>query len=245
MISIKENKKPNLEIAECVCDKPLRKKLNRYELTSFLNCHSLNCFLGKPRSGKTTLLYSFFNHAHLLKSVYHNIYLFQPSHSRASMTNDIFADLPDNKKFDELTSDNLGQVLSEIKSEVSEHPKYCSCIIFDDMAAHLQKDRAIITLLKEACMNRRHYHISLFFIVQTWKSMPFEIRRMMENLFIFRSSKETIETIFEELLEQYNKKDLIKHITKLVYDQPHNYLFVNVYNQRLFKNFDEILIAEE
>ena len=34
---------------------------------------------------------------------------------------------------------------------------------------------------------------------------------------------------------------MIQKITKLVYDKPHNYLFVNVYHQRLFKNFDEIL----
>ena len=241
LLTLKVNEKPNLKITAMECDNPLDEKLNKYELTKFLNCHSCNCFLGKPRSGKTTLLYSFFKSRKLLKKVYHNIYLFQPSHSRASMSDDIFDVLPPEKKFDELTADSLREVLESIKAEDKD---VSSCIVFDDMSAYLQKDKEIITLLKEACMNRRHYHISLYFIVQTWKSLPFEIRRLMENLFIFRCSKETLDTIFEELLEQYNKKELVQKITKMVYDDSHNYLFVNVYHQRLFKNFDEILISE-
>jgi hypothetical protein len=244
MITVKENKKPTLEIVECIANDPLHKKLNKYELTKFLNCHSCNAFLGKPRSGKTTLLYSFFMNPRLLKTVYHNIYLFQPSHSRASMKKDIFSDLPENKKFSELNEENLGHVISEIKDELAckKYKKLCSCIIFDDCGSYL---KSVETILKDCVMNCRHYRISVYFICQTWISMPPETRQLIDNLFIFRCSKQTIETIFEELLEQYNKKDIIKNITKLVYDQPHNYLFVNVENQRLFKNFDEMLIAEE
>jgi hypothetical protein len=54
-ISIKKNKKPDLTIGEMICEKPLSEHLDDYEITKFLNVHSINCFVGKPHSGKTTL----------------------------------------------------------------------------------------------------------------------------------------------------------------------------------------------
>ena len=40
-LRVKENKKPTLPHTEMVCDKPLSEKLNKYELTQFLNCGRL------------------------------------------------------------------------------------------------------------------------------------------------------------------------------------------------------------
>ena len=82
-ISIKKNIKPTFENVEMLCDKPLSKSLSKYDLTNFLNCHSTNLLIGKPGSGKTTLMISLFNK--LLRGCFHNIFFFQPSHSRASM----------------------------------------------------------------------------------------------------------------------------------------------------------------
>ena len=74
MIHLKYNKKPNLPVCEMICDKPLHPKLNKYDLTSFLNCHSTNLIVGKPASGKTNLLYQ------LMKSImnrcFDKIYIF-------------------------------------------------------------------------------------------------------------------------------------------------------------------------
>ena len=162
-ITIKKNLKPTFEVIGMLCDKPLSKDLNKYELTRFLNCHSTNLLIGKPGSGKTTLMLSLFNK--MLRGCFHNIYLFQPSHSRASMKKDIFEELPDEQKFDELNYDNLLLVLDTIKSE----PEYNHCIIFDDMGAYL-KDNAIRKLLKEIIFNRRHYHISIYFLCQSYLS---------------------------------------------------------------------------
>jgi len=86
-ITIKKNIKPTFEVIGMLCDKPLSKDLNKYELTRFLNCHSTNLLIGKPGSGKTTLMLALFNK--MLRGCFHNIYLFQPSHSRASMKKDI------------------------------------------------------------------------------------------------------------------------------------------------------------
>jgi hypothetical protein len=65
---------------------------------------------------------------------------------------------------------------------------------------------------------------------------------MFSNLFIFRVSKKELEAIFSELVE--SKSDYIYDISDIVFDSPHKYLFINTDSQRLFKNFDEIIIEE-
>ena len=113
LFALLRNLKPTFEVIGMLIDKPLSKDLNKYKLTRFLNCHSTNLLIGKPGSGKTTLKLSLFNK--MLRGCFHNIYLFQPSHSRASMKKDIFEELPDEQKFDELNYDNLLLVLDTIK----------------------------------------------------------------------------------------------------------------------------------
>ena len=46
IITIKENEKPKLMCMETICDNGLHEKLNKYELTRFLNKHSTNLIVG-------------------------------------------------------------------------------------------------------------------------------------------------------------------------------------------------------
>lgn len=236
---IKHNDKPDMKVCEMNCDNGLHKKLNEYELSKFMNAHSTNMFIGKPASGKTSLVYSFFKSKELLAKVFHNIYLFQPSHSRASMKDKLFDKLPEHKKFDELDYDSLEYVMDTIKNG---DKKENNCIIFDDMTASL-KNPETKKLLKQLIFNRRHLHTSIFFLVQTWFSIEKDIRKLFSNIFIFRVSKKEMETIFDEVIEQ-NKDDIPK-IVKLVYTEPYKYLFINTDSQRLFSGFDEIIIDNE
>lgn len=234
-MEIKKNKSPHLEPCKMNCDSGLHKKLDKFELSKFMNCHSTNMFLGRPGSGKTSLVVSLFKSKEMLYHIYHNVYLFQPSQSRASMKDNIF-DSIDNK-YDELTYENLEDVINQIKDE---DPKYCNCIIFDDMGAYL-KDKSIKKLMKELIYNRRHLRTSIFFLCQTYLSVEKDIRKLFSNLFVFRVSKKELELIFDELVEQ--AKEMVLPISKLVYDQPYNFLFINTDSGRLFKNFDEILFS--
>jgi GTPase SAR1 family protein len=60
MISIKKNKALNLLIPEFTCDdNPIGEHLNQYDMLKHLNSYSLTCIIGKPGSGKTSLLISF------------------------------------------------------------------------------------------------------------------------------------------------------------------------------------------
>ena len=98
MISIKKNLAPILPQCKFLCDGKLDQKLDEYELTKFFNCHSTTLFIGKPRSGKTSLLYSLFKSKKLLKQCFENIFLFQPTQSQASMRDKLFHQLHEDKK---------------------------------------------------------------------------------------------------------------------------------------------------
>ena len=116
-----------------------------------------------------------------------------------------------------------------------------NCIIFDDMGAYL-KNHDIKKLLKEIVMNRRHKHVSIYFLVQTYFSIEKDIRKLFSNLFIFKVSKHELNTIYDELIE--HKREYVDEIIKLVYNKPYNYMFVNTDTQRIFSNFDELIIED-
>ena len=52
-----------------------------------------------------------------------------------------------------------------------------------------------------------------------------------------------MKTIFDEVIE--TKKDNMLDVMKMVFDKPHQYLFVNLESQRMFKDFDELVINED
>ena len=232
-MKIQKNKAPKLKHCKMNCDSGIHPKLDNYEISKFMNCHTTNLFIGKPGSGKTSLVVSLFKSEEVLNKVYNSIFLFQPSHSRASMEDDIFESI--RNKFDELNYENLEQVMDQIKDQDT---KYCNCIIFDDQTAYL-KDKSVKKLLKELIYNRRHLRTSVFFLCQTYMSVEPDIRKLFSNLFIFRVSKKELEKIFEELVEE--SKDLILPISKLVFKEQYNFLFINTDSGRLFKNWDEII----
>ena len=240
MITIKKNEQPKLTKCVMKCDNKLHDKLDKYELTKFMNTHSTNLLIGKPRSGKTSTLYSYFKSPKLLRKVYHNIYIFQPSHSRSSMADDLFGKLPAEQLYDELDEDNLNEVMNTIKDKDEDEN---NCIIIDDMSSYL-KDHDVAKLLKNLIMNRRHYHCSVYFLTQTYFSVPREIRRLFSNMFIFKVSKDELTNIFNEVVEDKTKYNLINEIRKMVFDKSYNYLFLNTDSGRMFKNWDELIFPE-
>ena len=232
--------KPKITPPCLSCDADLHPKLNKYELTSYLNRHSTNLLIGSPGSGKSSLMWAMLKNKKLLNRVYHNIFLFQPSHSRASIKNDIFKKHDADKMFDELTYDNLEEVINRIKATP---PEENNVIIFDDMASYL-KNKETLKLFKELIFNRRHLHTSIYFLNQTFYSVPKELRRLFSNMFIFKVSKDEMKNIFDENVEDEYVKNLMPEISKVVYAKPFSYLFINTDNQKFYKQFDRIDFTE-
>jgi hypothetical protein len=247
-ITLIKNKKPDLPVCKMSCDVELNKNLNKYKLTSFLNKSQSTMIIGKPGSGKTSLLYAFFKNEKptLFRDVFENIFIFQPKESSNSMTDKIFHDnLPDENIFYDFTEESLSEVFNRIKEE-NESEEYEGtlnhCILIDDFTAKLRESPVIKSILKEILMNRRHLHISIFFIVQSYKSVEPDIRKLIDNFFIYRTSKQGLEQIFSEIVELPSK--YIYPISNLVFDKKFNYLFINTESKRMFKNWDEIIIEE-
>lgn len=246
LLKLIKNASPKLPICKMNCDKELSKNLNKYELTKFLNRSQSSMIIGRPGSGKTSLLYALFKSDNpcLLKDVFENIYLFQPKESSNSMSDKIFHDnLPDEYLFDDLTEETLSEVFNRIKSdnEDEEYEPMNHCIIVDDFTAHLRDSPAIKKLFKEILMNRRHLHISIFFIVQTYKSVEPDIRKLIDNFFIYKTNKQALEQIFNEVIELPSK--YIYPISNLVFDKKYNFLFFNTESKTMMKNWDTIEIT--
>ena len=96
-----------------------------------------------------------------------------------------FNQLPADQLYEELTYDSLNDCMQRISSAPEEENH---CIIFDDMAAYL-KNKQKLLMLKELIHNRRHLLCSIIFLVQTWYSVPKDIRKLFSNLFIFKNIK--------------------------------------------------------
>ena len=239
MIRIKANEKPRLPKCEMKCDGELHAKLNKYDLTSFLNSHAMSLLIGKPKSGKTSLLHSLFEHSGLLRYIYSKIYLFQPLQSGASISDNIFDMLPVDQIYRELTYENLNEVKHRIEADAAEGLN--SCIIFDDMASEL-KNKATLQLFKQLAFNRRHLRLSMYFLVQTWFSTPKELRRLWSNIFVFKVSKNEMSNIWSEIIEHAD--EFLSPVMKIVYNEPYKFLFINTDSQRLFNGWDEILLED-
>ena len=239
MIQIIKKPEPPLKHTPMVVDGSLDDRLDKYEVLSYLNTHSTNLIIGRPKSGKSSLLQSFFKSKHALKKIYNKIILFMPSASRSSVKTDVFNKLPEGQIYDELSYENLNEAFNIFKSMEKNESK---CLILDDMSAYL-KNKETLHLFKEILYNRRHHGISVFMLVQTYYSVPKELRRVFSNFFIFRVPLDTMKTIFSELLEQ--KDEFILPIIKTVYDKPHNWLFINLDSQVMYKCWDRILIKDD
>jgi len=80
---------------------------------------------------------------------------------------------------------------------------------------------------------------------QTFFSVPKELRRLFSNIFVFKVSRNEMKNLFEEVVEQDHVKELMPQISKLVFDKPYQYLFINTDNQKFYKGFDRIDFAED
>ena len=240
-ITIKKNKAIELTIPEFVCDlNPIGEHPNKYDMLKHLNAYSFDVIIGKPGSGKTSLLISFLTSKgsnKIYRKCFDNILLVMPTHSRNSLKNNIFKDHVEDKMYDELNVDSITDIHNKLQSYSGEDEN--TLLILDDIGASL-KDSSILKLLKTIIYNRRHLKCKIIMLIQSYKSIPLDIRKLVSNVFMFKPSKMEFETLFTELFEQY--KELTLEIMQLVFDQPHKFLMLNVDSQKMYTGFDEVII---
>jgi KaiC/GvpD/RAD55 family RecA-like ATPase len=243
-IELKENKKLNLDIPKFVCDdSPLGEHLNEYEMLSHLNSYSFTAVIGRPASGKTSLVVSFLTgkgDKKVFRKVFNNVLIVMPSSSRNSMKKNPFKKHPEEKMFEELDLNTIHSIYNMLLE--SSEKRENTLLIMDDIGASM-KNKEIQKILRKIIYNRRHLKVHIIVMLQSYISIPKEVRKMITNVFLFKPSKVEMENFCDELFE--TKKDKAIEIMNFVYDKPHEYLMLNVENQKMYKKFDEVIIHDE
>ena len=237
MLKLKTNKKPMLNIPSFNVDGKLKNNLDNIEIFKLMNKSHFALFLGKAGSGKSSLVISFLNSKDAFKKCFHNIFLFCPSNSRSSIKDDFWENnLETEQIYDDLNIDNLIDAYSKI--EIDSDNNFKSLIILDDVQKNLKGDCE--KLLLHIINNRRHNRICIWICCQNYKTIPLQVRLALTDLFIFKVGKGELENIYEELTEIDKNKFNI--ITNNAYKVDHSFLYLNCLSQRLFNNWDEIVL---
>jgi len=198
-IYLKENKKMKLQIPEFNCDNnPIGEHLNKYDMLNFFNAYSFDVFIGKPASGKTSLLVSFLTGKgknKIYKKSFNNVIVIMPNSSRNSMVKNPFKNHHDDKMYDELSFDVINDIYNKLLNASSENEN--TLLIMDDIGSSLKK-LDIQKQLKTIVYNRQHLKTKIIMLCQLFQSMPREIRKLINNIIMFNPSKVEFENLFEE-----------------------------------------------
>lgn len=237
---LKINPAPPMKKISFSCDDPIHSKLEAYPLTqNFLNMFNTTALIGTQGSGKTSLTINFL--LGFYKKCFNYIYVFMPKTSRNSLKNNIFDKyLPKHQIYEELNQETVNELYEKLK--VNSQNGHKSLVIYDDVQKSL-KDTRVLKSLKNIIANQRHLKVVNLILLQNFFALDRSLRELINNIILFKLGKSQTEKIFIEIIETYKDKfDAIRH---LVYDEPHQWLFVNVKSQRMFKGFNEIICDEE
>lgn len=241
MIRVQKNETPNLKRPKFSVDGKLDNKLDAYPLTSLMNRSTFSVFLGRGGSGKTSLLTALLLTPALFHRTYNHIFVFMPAGSRSSMKDNFFEKhIAPQQLYDELTFANLEDCYEKIQKAAEEDET--SLVIFDDVQKAL-RDNQIRKLFLGMVNNRRHGRLSLWLAAQNFKSIEPSVRNGLTDIFIFKINKKEMETIYDELVEQH--KDKFMDILKYCFREPHSFMYINTGTQRIFSNWDELILDDE
>jgi hypothetical protein len=244
MITIKKNKNIKLNIPSFTCDyNAVGEHLENHDLTKYLNCYGFLCVIGRPGSGKTSMTIAMITQKkpQIYKKTHHHILLFMPENSINSLKKNPFEKLNPSNIYYELTNSTILDAYDKINGWSKDKEK--TLLFLDDMTADLKKSKFIIDTLKKLIYNRRHLKLNIVMTAQVYPNLSLDIRKCITNLIMFKPPKKELERVFEELIE--SKKDIFDKVFKIIYNEPHNFLFLNVPSQTMFRNFDQIIIEEE
>jgi hypothetical protein len=176
----------------------------------------------------------------VFRKVFDNVLLVMPTCSRESMKKNPFKHHHEDKMFDELNYSSITNIYNQLLTN-SEN-KETSMLILDDVGASL-KDATIATILRKIIFNRRHLKVQIIVMLQSYISLPKEIRKLFSNIIIFKPSKVEFENLMNEMFEMHRDEAL--DLLQYTYTDPHDYLFLNIDTQKMYKNFDQIIMPEK
>lgn len=241
MIRIEHHDAPALKRPAFTVDGELNHKMNQYPLLANLNRNFCASFLGKAGSGKTSLLCSFMQSKNVFKRVFSKIIVFCPQYSRASMKKCIWDCLPPGQVFDDLTPDNISKAMGMVEAnrELGQ-----TLIVFDDVQM-AYKNVHVQPFLLRMQSNRRHLHLSMAIIAQSYRKIDRQFRSGFSDVFAFRLSKGDYADMFEELVTvpKHAWENIVQSYRRN--DLEHNFIYISVTMQKYFIGYDEVVVVED
>jgi hypothetical protein len=235
-----EDSDVNLSMPTFLCDNCLGKHIP----PPLPDQHCFWLFSGKAGSGKTSLAMSLLcgkGKARVYRKVFEKVYLIAPNHSLASMKQNYFKNHPKDRIFNELTGDVLERIKEEAK-ETAEDDEH-TLIVIDDMAVHL-KNKFVIKELGDLIANRRHYHVTIWCLVQSYLFVPMIVRKQLTHLSMWKpTNRKELESVFNELV--YLDKQSCDDLHKFVFREKYDHLFLDINKSGFYRNFNTLHFKEE
>lgn len=201
-------------------------------------------FSGKPASGKTSLALSLLTSRGKKKQyrgVFDNIYVIMPQSSINSLERNPFKEHDQNKMFHELTEEVLDNIIDQLQENATWLEN--SLIVCDDFASSL-KNPQLLRQLNHLCANRRHYRVSLWFLVQGIRFLPRSFRRLITHVSLWKfNHQDEMKQIKEELSPLPSKQ--MDEVFRFTFRNKHDFLFMDLATQKLYRNFNKLIILDE
>lgn len=232
-----------LKLPVLLCDDMINPGLADIPMLSHLNNYGFNLITGKPGSGKTSLALSLLTARgknRVWRKAFNHVIICFPSQSRQSLKDDPFKNHPANKCFEDLDLDAIQKIYKMLEENVAKDPKENTLLLLDDVATSLKR-REIQFLFKKIVMNRRHLRVQIVCLLQSYISLPLELRKLATVMMMYKPSKVEAINFYNELFE--SKKDVIDDIIKFVYRKHGDWMLLDINSQRMYKDFDEIIVT--
>jgi hypothetical protein len=254
-MEIKSLKNVKLDLPSFTCDTNcVNPNLEAHEALRTFNRYGTTLIIGAPGSGKSSVAVSLLTTKTKGSRVFNknaeHFVIFVPLNSLHSMKKDPFSPTRTedgqtinqvSMLFHELNYENLNTAYNAIQdwSEAGER----TVIYIDDMTQDLKThDNEFI--LNVMSLNRRHLKLNIIITSQTYRKIPITIRKSASTMILFHlPNKAENNAVFSEVLnislDEWN----------LIYDHvykrgKHNFLLLDVVNQKFFKNFEEAILLK-
>ena len=200
---------------------------------------------GRPGMGKTSLILSLVcKQGKAFNRKFDKVYVFSPS--LITMEDDPFELIPEEQKFEEVTLENLDEVLEDIKDSGEK-----VLIILDDVIADIRgKGKgAIENKLQKIFFNRRHLcgaggSCSIIATSQTYNKIDPKLRKTASQLVQYKPVKKEVENIYDDII-QIPKKEFYD-VLRYIYDKKHNFMYIDTQlpeDKMIHKNFNQLIIS--
>lgn len=236
------NKRIKIHNSKNNLDKPLARKGTIPEpLPNYSGFQML--ILGSAGSGKTTFLTSILNDYY--KQVFQKIIIVSPTlGSGESQKDDIFADHPRERVFDDLNESNMDDILEQV--DEARKNKENTLLLLDDVSTDLKRSKYIERKLGMLSKNRRHKFLSIVCIMQKWKDSPTGFRCNCSHFVCFdlQNGMERQSFCDEVFTLGKKKADAVwNHVFES--NEPHTFLYIDksrrlAHKSLYFKKFNQL-----